>query len=153
MFLSKPKYEKTGDTRDGRTVYRLTEPLVFCSHLDGDGDDGIRLKVPTGFLTDLASVHWILWWLFPRLLRWLFPPEGLWRAAVILHDYLYGLARCSRFLADALFREALAQVEVFSEEHKSRWDRFEEYVKRVLLFYLVRFFGGGHKVRQVPAEE
>ncbi len=104
----------------GRSEYELIEPLVFDQRLNGGG---LKFTVPRGFVTNLAST--------PRPLWSIFPPAGKWNRAAILHDYLYSRqADCSRFLADALFREAMATLGV-------PWWR------RVLMYYAVRLLGGG----------
>lgn len=120
MLLNRPLYRDTGETCRGRTVYRLEEDLVFETRLNCQG---IRVVVPTGFKTDLTST--------PRLLWPIFPPAGPWSPAAILHDYLYGREDVSRFLADALFREAMFRLGV------PTW-------RRVIIYYCVRLFGGGH---------
>lgn len=96
----------------------LLEPLVFTRKM---GKGRIEIEVPAGFVSDLASV--------PRLLWCIFPPFGKFNRAAILHDFLYSTAgECSRFLADAIFREAMAELSV------PAW-------RRVLMFYAVRWFG------------
>lgn len=59
-------------------LYRVVEPYVYAW-----AELGVvyRLEVPAGFVTDLASV--------PRVLWWLYRPDGLYRAAVVVHDRLY----------------------------------------------------------------
>ena len=104
--------------RRGRCCYALVEPLIFQIGLNGF--DGIRVTVPSGFVTDFAST--------PRILWPLFPPAGPWTRAAILHDYLYTLEDCSRFLADALFRDAMRQLKV------PLW-------RRVVMYYAVRLCG------------
>jgi hypothetical protein len=104
--------------RHGRQCFELLQPLVF--HCGWDTTDGIRVEVPVGFTTDFAST--------PRILWPLFPPAGPWSAAAIMHDYLYTLPDCSRFLADALFRDAMAHLGV------PLW-------RRVVMYYAVRLCG------------
>jgi hypothetical protein len=60
----------------GKTAYMLAEQWEFWI---GDW----RVVVDPGVIVDLASV--------PRVLWWLFPPDGLYRAAVFAHDIIYGL--------------------------------------------------------------
>lgn len=106
-----------------RQQYRLEEPLKFeLTLLNGDEQrhGGIDILVPVGFVTDFASV--------PRCLWSIFPPQDDYSRAAILHDYLYCIKVCSRFLADALFREAMRLLNV------PRW-------KRVVMYYAVRFGG------------
>lgn len=71
-------------TLEGR-ARRLIEPLVWR-----DADREVR--VPVGFECDLASVPRVLWW-------WA-PPDGRYRAAVIIHDYDYRTQKVSRMTAD-----------------------------------------------------
>ena len=114
----------------GRLRYELVQPLHFFVSKAGRKEspddrsfDGIAVSVlvPVGFVTDLAST--------PRFLWSIFPPAGPWIRAAILHDYLYSLSDCSRFLADALFREAMHDLGV------PCW-------RRVVMYYAVRLFGG-----------
>lgn len=103
--------------RDGVVWYTLTDPLRFQCGLNGGG---LSVEVPTGFTTDFASIPAILW---PAM-----PHDGLWAAASVVHDYLYQHGGCSRFLADAIFREAMAALGV-------PWSR------RLAIYYAVRVFG------------
>lgn len=97
--------------------YRLTAPLVYQDSLNGGG---IRVSVPEGFVTDYASI--------PRPLWWLYPPDGSYALPAVVHDYLYRNCRCSRFLADAIFRDAMRSVGV-------------PVLRRIAIYYAVRFFG------------
>jgi len=108
----------TGVDIRGRTLYELVEPLRFEYTVNGGG---IEVTVPKGFVTDFASI--------PRPLWSVFPPCGKYTKAAIVHDYLYTRQGCSRFLADAVFREIMFQLKV-------------PYWKRILIYYAVRFFGG-----------
>lgn len=101
--------------------WRLARPLIFRV---GFYNGGLRVRVPKDFTTDFASV--------PRLLWPIFPPSGRWNRAAIVHDFLYSQPQVSRFLADAVFREAMAKLGV-------PWWR------RVVMYYAVRFFGRRHK--------
>ena len=108
----------TGKCQHGRQFYELVEPLTFEYRVNGGG---LTIKVPKGFETDFASIPRIFW---PIL-----PPFGRYTKAAIIHDYLYGLEGCSRWLADAIFREAMCQLGV-------------PWYKRIPIYYAVRFFGG-----------
>ena len=85
------------------------------------------VEVPAGFSTDFASV--------PRGLWNLFPPDGPWTQAAVLHDALYsmqgdipkGRAR-SRKECDDIFRESMQVLGV------PLW-------KRYTIYYAVRSFG------------
>ncbi len=56
------------------TTWVLTEPLTWT------GTQNDTFVVPTGFVTDLASV--------PRFLHWLTLPYGAYTRAAVLHDWL-----------------------------------------------------------------
>lgn len=83
--------------------WRLDEPFVYYSEmLDRD------IEVPTGYVTDLASV--------PRLFRFIVPVANAKnRRAAVVHDYLCthpeGLVENQK-QADQVFREALNVVGV-----------------------------------------
>lgn len=79
------------------------------------------IVVPVGFETDLASI--------PRALQWLFPPDGAYTKAAVLHDYLYRCGLFSRAQADAIFREAMQVLGV------PAWQCW-------LIYRAVRVFGG-----------
>ena len=108
---------KSAAIRGGRRTYVLARALKIQLQ------NGIRLRVeiPAGFETDFASI--------PRLLWPLFPPDGPWLEASIVHDYCYReQVPFSRFFADALFRELMRQYGV------PRW-------RRVAFYYAVRLCG------------
>ena len=82
---------------DGRT-WKLHEEFTYTT------DAGAVIHVPVGFITDLASV--------PRLLWWVVPPFGKYLPAALIHDKLYadhraGLHHCSRAYCDAVLLEAM----------------------------------------------
>lgn len=119
--FNKPLLRRVG-FQEGRALFKLHEPLVYQTQLNSAG--GLTITVPAGFVTDFTSI--------PRRLRWLFNPIGPWDRAAALHDYLYSLPGVSRFLADALFREAMYRLGV------PLW-------RRVLMYYAVRVFGARHR--------
>jgi len=85
--------------------WRLLAPLRYQSAVLG-----ALIEVPTGFLTDLASV--------PRLpLAYLLAGDTAHEAAVV-HDHLYQVQRCTRAQADAVLYEAMA---VTGEPAWRRW--------------------------------
>ena len=69
MFDSKPTMRKVS----ART-FEMVTPLIWT------GTKNDTFVVPTGFVTDLASV--------PQFMMWLIPPYGAYTEAAILHDYL-----------------------------------------------------------------
>jgi hypothetical protein len=79
---------------DGRN-WRVDQGFVYESaHL------GRILEIPTGFITDFASI--------PRVLWDLLPPTGKYSRAAVVHDYLYRtLGVASRADADAVLLEAM----------------------------------------------
>ena len=96
--------------------WRLVAPLRYQSAVLG-----ALLEVPTGFLTDLASV--------PRLpLAYLLAGDTAHEAAVV-HDHLYQVRICTRAQADAVLDEAMAVT------GEPRW-------RRVLMWSAVRVAGG-----------
>lgn len=112
---------------NGVTWYELLEPISI--HFTTD-EQGFDIEVPAGFRTDFASV--------PRWLWAIFPPTGEWSAVSVLHDWLYRRTTCSRFLADAIFREGMAAVGV------PAW-------RRVAAYYAVRVFGGIARRTPLPS--
>lgn len=100
-FSMPPEYEQCTEYRTGRPCLKLSRALEYELRTDGGQ---IRVVVPAGFVTDLATT--------PRIAWSIFPPWGQWNSAAILHDYLCVHRLCSRFLADALFREAMADLGV-----------------------------------------
>lgn len=84
------------------------------------------ITVPTGFLTDGASVPKIFWNIFD--------PFGPFFPAALVHDYLYskwstGHFRCERWEADDIFKEAMFNCGV-------------GWLTRETIYRAVRMFGG-----------
>ena len=114
-FIGPLRVETLREDKAGRLRYKLLEPLIVSSAVDG-----LSLTVPMDFLTDFASVPRFFW-------RW-FPPAGDYAPAAVVHDWLYGTRQgMSRFLADAFFRDLMASLSV------PLW-------KRVMMYYAVRLF-------------
>jgi len=61
--------------------------------------------VPNKFVTDLASIPRFLWPIVGH-------PAGPYRAAAVLHDWLYFRQLTTRKRADAVFREAMDVLKV-----------------------------------------
>lgn len=87
-------------TVDGPPGYwYLDAPLIW--------DDGeIRIEVPTGFLTDLASI--------PAPMRGVLNTNGRSRKPAVVHDYLYQSGKLARKAADRLFLTMLVAEGVIS---------------------------------------
>lgn len=85
--------------------------------------NGYCLKVPKGFVTDLASV--------PRVLWVFFPPYGKYTEAAVVHDYLYSEINdtgINRELADKIFNHIMKELGV-------------SFYKRNSMYRAVRTFG------------
>ena len=115
-MFSKLELIKIEGRESGRQLWQLNQPLQFSLSVNGGA---VIVSVPKGFVTDFASV--------PRILWPIFPPAGPWCEAAVVHDYLCCTGTCSRFLADAIFREAMYQLGV------PIW-------RRVAMYYAVRVF-------------
>lgn len=74
----------------------LIEPFVFVSPTLGE------ITVEAGFDTDYASV--------PRLFWAIYPPDGSYTEAAIVHDYLYWFQPCTRAQADGVFMEGMTAL-------------------------------------------
>ena len=100
----------------GRHPVQLIRSLVYRLRVGG-----MRciVVVPKGFISDAASI--------PRLLWPLFPPDGPWLRASVIHDYLYSID-CPRWMSDAIFRN------VMRADGVPLWKRWP-------IFYAVRIFG------------
>ena len=117
MFATPLQIQHLGGT--GTPQYRLLKPLIYEYRFNGGG---LSIVVPEGFVTDFASIPRIFWAILPH--------DGAYAPAAVVHDYLYSLRfkGCSRFLADSIFRDAMARLNV------PIW-------RRVPMYYAVRAFG------------
>lgn len=114
--------------------WRLVEPFEYWTNHIAPNSLGIlvglddwsmlvdKIEVPSGYVTDLTSV--------PRLLWSIFPPNGRYAKAAIVHDYLYSNAIGSKAWADKVFLEAMGVLKV------PHWRRF-------LMYTAVRLLGRG----------
>lgn len=101
-------------------TFELVSPFEY--HI-GEYPSEEIIRVPAGFVTDLASI--------PRALWGIFPPHGRWAKAAIVHDYMYVTAYRSKAHADSVFREAMGVLGV------PGW-------KQVLMYTAVKLFGRGN---------
>lgn len=104
--------------------YELIEPLIYDSAVLGQ-----TVVVPSGFLTDFASIPWF----FHRIL----PKDGPYNPAAVIHDRLYARGSVTaygptitRAQADAVLNEAMEVCQV------ATWRRW-------LIYRAVRL-GGQH---------
>lgn len=111
MFCSRLQLED----RPQPDTWMVAAPLIWQGPVN---DRLVKLVVPAGFVTDLASI--------PRLFRnlpWL-DPNGISRRPAVVHDWLYGSLEGRRFgkefadcfLGDALIAEG-ASLTVASTFH------------------------------------
>ena len=110
-FTTSPGYVPLADGKN----WRLDGPLV-CYR----GMDEKILIVPSGFVTDFASV--------PRIAWQLVPPEGKYDNAACLHDYLYRTHQYPQATCDELLKEAMQSSDV------PAWQVF-------VIYWAVRLFG------------
>lgn len=139
MTPRRPKRALGETPRDVRSGAKIVQPkgsrlrgpfLVAVNHRRWElvksyryADAAGTIIIPKGFVTDLASV--------PRLFWWLIAPMELSAVAPIVHDYLYqtgGISgRYSRRASDDLF------LSIMIREHVPIW-------RRVLAYLAVRWF-------------
>lgn len=80
------------------------------------------VRVPAGFITDLASIYWLFWIVIG-------PPNGRYSRAAVIHDFLYFKQTYSRARSDRIFLEAMKVLKV-------------PWWKRRLMWIAVRTFAG-----------
>jgi hypothetical protein len=113
-------------------MYQLQEDYTVKVHQKGKE---ISITVPKGYITDLASIPRIVWTLSGLT------PDGLYRAAALVHDYIYGMhlhgteysvlpgsVILTRSECDSIF------LELIKDSGESPW-------KYEAMFYSVRVFG------------
>lgn len=108
---------------NGRTV-KLFQPLKYYTEVEDLG----MITVPKGFVTDYASV--------PRGFWNIFPPNGEYAPAAVVHDYLYRRTLIDRKVCDRVFMEAMELLGV-------------GWLTRHLIYRAVRLFGGAARHRDV----
>ena len=91
-------------------LWELMEPLEY--HV-GDENSTEVITVPKGFVTDFAST--------PLGVRNLFPKDGPWTGAAIIHDYLYQKKLYSRKKCDDIFLEAMKVCNVSRIKRWTMW--------------------------------
>ncbi len=100
-----------------KDLFEVYEPFDY--HV-GTEDSDIIIKVPKGFVTDLASIPWFA--------RWLISKVGRSAQAGVLHDWCYFKQLFPRKQCDDIFIEAMEVLGV------PKW-------KRVAMHRSVRLFG------------
>lgn len=122
-FLSELQMENATGMDDGR--WRLIAPLVYQSDVAK-----MTFTVPTGFVTDLASV--------PRIPIAYLLAGGTSNEASVVHDFIYSTHPVPRDTADAVLKEASLLTGV------PKWRAW-------LMWAGVRIGGGGSHWNGVPA--
>lgn len=97
--------------KDGRCQWVVQANLTYEVGAVGSG---VMIVVPTGTITDFASI--------PRLFWRLYPPDGPWLKAAVVHDHLYKSrgnvlrvghpCKFTRAESDDILREAMAVLGV-----------------------------------------
>jgi len=104
-------------TKIGTRSWALFRDLEY--HVGHEGSDN-RVLVPKGFITDFASI--------PRPFWIIFPPDGEYTAAAVVHDFLYNSQSRTRKQSDEIFLEAMQVLKV-------------NLFKRLIIYRAVRTFG------------
>lgn len=79
QFPDQPNLEPVGQRENGHPIYKLEEEYIY-QWTAPDGKER-RLRIFPGFICDGASVPKILWHFML--------PDGMHRAAALVHDFLY----------------------------------------------------------------
>src|SRR4051794_2557985 len=82
-------------------IYFLNRPISWSPN---PGQKHKRVEVPKGFVTDFASI--------PRPFWSLFPTDGEYVYAAVIHDYLYWTQTRPRSEADQIFKFAMQDLKV-----------------------------------------
>lgn len=72
------------------------------------------IRVPKGFITDLASVPKVFWNIIP--------PMGKYSKAAVLHDWLYACQVFSKIETDGIFLEAMEALGVPAIERDTLYE-------------------------------
>ncbi len=124
-YVTLLEYNRTTDRWSGRWVVELTSDFEYSL---GAGNSPLVIRVPSGFRTDLASIPWAL--------RWVFPPDGPYARAAVLHDWEYALGRFPRSLCDVIFWDAMTNRDLPPEMRVAP-------ITAVCVYLAVRAFGWG----------
>lgn len=118
--------------RDAERDARTTAMLVYGFLYDHPASTA-RIEVPSGFVTDFASI--------PAAAQLVFSPFGRHAKAAVLHDWIYSVGEPGlKAFADHVFRDAMAELGV-------------DKAKRDIMFEAVHLFGGSgynHAARDWP---
>ena len=90
----------------GKNTWELVEGFEY--HIGSYPSEEV-IYVPSGFITDFASV--------PRIFWPIISPTGIHGKAAVVHDYCYATACYTRSKSDKIFLEAMEVLEV------TKWKR------------------------------
>lgn len=102
----------------GQEIYRLKQGFTyFVGSLE---TSTFTVEVPANTLTDLATMPWPI--------SLVYPPDGPYKQAAVLHDYLWSIAKTKAdyLMADAIFYDALICT---GTDERTAW-RFYKWVRR-----------------------
>ncbi|WP_205691074.1 DUF1353 domain-containing protein [Cellulophaga sp. BC115SP] len=91
--------------------------------------DGSTILIPTGYVTDFASVPMLLWSFFP--------PIGKYNRAALVHDYLYDLQYRQKELGEKAARKFADDQFLYLANKILPNDNF----RHLLMYFAVRIFG------------
>lgn len=119
--------------------YKLRSPFSYTTLA------ALLIYVPEGFRTDLLSAPRFMWTLIGL------PPDGLYRSAAVIHDFLYGNngavygADVSVFPKIVFTRKQCDQIllEIMTRV-KGDDGKGINWIQRRLTYLAVRLFGGTH---------
>lgn len=116
---------------DGKS-WKLVKPFDYELGEEGSGK---KIEVPTGFITDFASI--------PRPMWVIYPVWGLYGKAAVLHDFMYATGMpTKRAECDAIFLEAMGVLKV-------------PWIRRHIIYRGVRLGGWlawkAHRAKDAPA--
>lgn len=115
------------DNADNDTEYKLRSPFYYKTLA------GWPIIVPQGFETDGVSAPQVTWSFVGM------PPDGYYRAAGVVHDYLYSVNGAVPGLKTPFTRQ---QCDDILLEIMTRLD--VPWIKRKAAYLAVRLFGGSH---------
>jgi hypothetical protein len=93
-----------GELHLGRFADRMYFLRQEIGWTPNPGQQGKKVTVPVGFVTDFASI--------PRVFWSLLPPDGVYTYPAIIHDYLYWERSVDRSEADQVLRFAMEDFKV-----------------------------------------
>ena len=112
----------------GLVIARFKDPIYVLTQSIGwkpnTPDQAARFKAveaPKGFVTDFASVPSVFFSMLPR--------DGDYAHAAVVHDYLYWTQDTTREVADEIFRQHMADLNIGS-------------ASATAIYNAVRWFGG-----------